>query len=183
MKLLILFGAQAVGKMTVGQELAKITDFRLFHNHMTIELSVEIFGDYNINVVQRMRQVIFEEFAKSDAYGLIFTTLWSFDNPASWELINNIQEIFLQEKSEIYYVELVASQEVRLVRNATENRMKHKPTKRDTEISKKLLLEYDERRRMVSYDGEIDFENYIKIDNSKLSAEAVARMIKDEFNF
>ena len=37
MKLLLLFGDAAVGKMTVGQELCKITDFRLFHNHMTIE--------------------------------------------------------------------------------------------------------------------------------------------------
>ena len=34
MKLLILIGNTAVGKMTVGQELTKITDFRLFHNHI-----------------------------------------------------------------------------------------------------------------------------------------------------
>jgi guanylate kinase len=36
MKLMILFGDAAVGKMTVGQELMKITDFRLYHNHMSI---------------------------------------------------------------------------------------------------------------------------------------------------
>ena len=33
MKLVIIFGPHAVGKMTVGQELAKITDLKLFHNH------------------------------------------------------------------------------------------------------------------------------------------------------
>lgn len=38
MELVILFGPQAVGKMTVGQELAKQTGFKLFHNHMTIDL-------------------------------------------------------------------------------------------------------------------------------------------------
>lgn len=32
--------------MTVGQELMKITDLRLFHNHMTIEPVLEIFGGY-----------------------------------------------------------------------------------------------------------------------------------------
>lgn len=37
MKFVMLFGNAAVGKMTVGQELMKITDLRLFHNHMTIE--------------------------------------------------------------------------------------------------------------------------------------------------
>jgi shikimate kinase len=37
MKLIVIFGASAVGKMTVGQELAKLTDLRLVHNHMIIE--------------------------------------------------------------------------------------------------------------------------------------------------
>ena len=37
MKVLFLIGDAAVGKMTVGQELSKITKLRLFHNHMTIE--------------------------------------------------------------------------------------------------------------------------------------------------
>ena len=44
MDLVILIGSGAVGKMTVGQELMKITDFRLFHNHMMIEPVLEIFG-------------------------------------------------------------------------------------------------------------------------------------------
>ncbi len=33
MKLLFLIGNGAVGKMTVGQELMKLTGLRLFHNH------------------------------------------------------------------------------------------------------------------------------------------------------
>ena len=44
MKLVIIFGAGAVGKMTVGQELAKITDLRLYHNHMDIEMVIGIFA-------------------------------------------------------------------------------------------------------------------------------------------
>ena len=47
MKLLFMIGNAAVGKMTVGQELMKITGLRLFHNHMTIEPVIEIFGQYN----------------------------------------------------------------------------------------------------------------------------------------
>ena len=38
LKFVTIIGPQAVGKMTVGQELAKITGLKLFHNHMTIEL-------------------------------------------------------------------------------------------------------------------------------------------------
>ena len=40
MKLLFLIGNASVSKMTVGQKLMKITDLRLFHNHMTIEPDV-----------------------------------------------------------------------------------------------------------------------------------------------
>ncbi|GGA15578.1 hypothetical protein GCM10008018_70410 [Paenibacillus marchantiophytorum] len=36
MKLIIIFGPQAVGKMTVGHELEKVTGMTVFHNHMTI---------------------------------------------------------------------------------------------------------------------------------------------------
>ena len=84
MKLVIIIGNAAVGKMTVGQELAKITGLRLFHNHMMIEPVLEIFGGWRPDVTQRLRQVIFEEFAKSDNYGMIFTFMWAFDMPSDW---------------------------------------------------------------------------------------------------
>ena len=45
MELVIIFGPPAVGKMAVGMELEKLTDFKLFHNHMTIEL-VQPFFNY-----------------------------------------------------------------------------------------------------------------------------------------
>ena len=53
-------------KWTVGQELMKITDLRLFHNHMTIEPVLEIFGGFNSAVISRMREAVFGEFAGSD---------------------------------------------------------------------------------------------------------------------
>jgi hypothetical protein len=44
MKFILITGPQAVGKMTVGQELEKITGLKLFHNHMSIELVLNFFG-------------------------------------------------------------------------------------------------------------------------------------------
>lgn len=46
MKLIILFGPPAVGKRTVGLELAKLTGLKLIHNHTTIELVLNFF-DWN----------------------------------------------------------------------------------------------------------------------------------------
>ena len=44
MKLVFLIGDAAVGKMTVGQELMKQTELRLFHNHMMIEPVIELWA-------------------------------------------------------------------------------------------------------------------------------------------
>ena len=52
-KLVLLTGPQAVGKMTVGQELAKITGLKLFHNHMTIDLALKFF-DYSTKEGQKI---------------------------------------------------------------------------------------------------------------------------------
>ena len=92
MKLVLLFGNGAVGKMTVGQELTKITDLRLFYNHMTIEPVLEVFGEFNSTVIEKLRRTIFEEFAKSDKYGLIFTFMWAFDRKEDWDYIAYIRE-------------------------------------------------------------------------------------------
>jgi len=182
MKLLFLIGNSAVGKMTVGQELMKITDLRLFHNHMTIEPVLEIFGGFHGTAVKRLRDVIFEEFAGSGQYGMIFTYMWAFDQQADWDYVEHVKQIFAPYGTEFFYAELIASQEVRLERNVTQNRLKNKPSKRDIEISRARLMRDDERYRCVSREGEIPFENYIRIDNSALPPERAAEMIKESFS-
>lgn len=54
-------------------------------------------------------------------------------------------------------------------------------TLRYIEISNARLIKDDEKHRSESYDGELKFKNYIKIDNSNLSATEVAKMIKEKF--
>ena len=148
---------------------------------MSIEPILEIFGDFNGNAIKRFREIIFEEFAKSGKYGLIFTYMCAFDHQ-DWDYIEHIKSIFEPYNTEFYYVELVAPQSVRLERNGSENRLKNKPSKRNIELSNKRLIDDDSNYRIESYDGEIPFENYIKIDNTNLSAEETSKMIKERFN-
>ena len=181
MKLLFMIGNAAVGKMTVGQELMKITGLRLFHNHMTIEPVIEIFGQYNSTAINRLRQVVFEEFAKTDSYGMIFTYMWAFDQQSDWDYVEYVKSIFEPYGTEFYYVELVAPREVRLERNVTENRLQNKASKRNIELSNQRLISDDNSYRRESMDGEFPFDNYMKIDNSNLAPDVVAQMIKDRF--
>ena len=182
MKLLFLIGASSVGKMTTGQELAKITDFKLFHNHITIEPVIELFGEFKLEITNKLRKIYFEEFAKTNNYGMIFTYVWDFNQKSNWDEIEAIKNIFIKYNSEFYYVELIASQKERLRRNCSENRLLHKPSKRDIDFSNRLLIEDDEKYRLVSNLNEIQFDNYIKIDTENLSAKDTALKIKEYFN-
>ena len=128
-----------------------------------------------------MRELIFRNFAASDNYGMIFTMMMDFDLPSEWAYLEHIREIFAPYGTEFYYVELIAPQAIRLQRNATENRLKHKPSKRDLAFSNQRVIEDDRNHRCVSHEGEIKFDNYLRIENSDKPADVVARMIQERF--
>ena len=142
MKFLIIFGPPAVGKMTVGYELARLTGFKLFHNHMTIELVLNFF-DFGEPAFSRLvgyfRQRIFEEVAASTLPGLIFTYVWALDHTSDKEFIDQICNIFYENGGEVYFVELEATQSERLKRNDSEFRLLHKPSKRKVAKSNILI--------------------------------------------
>ena len=149
MKFIIITGPQAVGKMTVRQELVKITNLKLLHNHMTIEILTKIF-DYSRDSFRKLN----EEF--------------------------RIQ-IFKDNNAQIYIVELEANLEERLKRNKMENRLLNKPSKKNLEWSEKDLLKSVKKYRFNSKENEIKEKNYLRIDNTNISPDIVAKMIKNKF--
>ena len=189
MRLLFIFGAHAAGKMTVGQAVSRITPMKLFHNHMTIEPVIELFGAYNGAVTERLRQVVFEEFVKTDNYGLIFTFIWAFEEPHDTEYVRALTKLYQDAGAQVDYVELLCPQEVRLQRNRTENRLKEKASKRNVELSEMRMLSSENRHRCNSEPDEVCEklgvvpECYLRIDNTNLSPEAVAEMIADHFGY
>ncbi len=169
MKLIIIFGPQAVGKMTVGHELEKITGLKLFHNHMTIELVANFFSygtPSGKRLVRLFRNEIFKEVASSELEGLIFTYIWAFNDKEDWDYLESVSKIFKDKGADVYYVELEANIDERLRRNKTEHRLLHKPTKRNLDFSendiKKSMLKY----RMNSEVGEVKEMNYLRVDNT-----------------
>jgi len=81
MRLLVIFGPPAVGKMTVGREIARRSDFRLFHNHTLIEPLLEVF-EYGTPPFNRLlsewRVRVVEEAAMS-GIDLLFTFVWGLE--------------------------------------------------------------------------------------------------------
>lgn len=183
--LVIITGPHAVGKMTVGQELAKITDLRLFHNHMSIELSLKLFdfgtSEYRA-LNETIRKTVFEQFATGDLPGLIFTYMMDFDLQSEFDYLQGIIDLFEENGADCHVVELCADFEERLARNKSENRLANKESKRNLEWSEREMRKTSKKHRLNSREGEIlPFESYLKIDNTNLAPSEVAKMIKERF--
>lgn len=99
----------------------------------------------------------------------------------NWDYVKQLSQLFESRGCTVYYVELEADLDERLERNKTSNKLEHKPKKRDIEWSENDLNSTMEKHRLNSLEGEIIFQNYIKINNTNLSAEEVAKIVKGEF--
>ncbi|WP_282605774.1 AAA family ATPase [Pelagibius sp. Alg239-R121] len=180
MKLVIIVGPPAVGKMTVGQELEKLSGYKLFHNHMTIEMVAPFFSygsRQGRRLVQRLRHEFFEAFSEDCGPGYIFTYVWAFGEAGEREYIEGVADKFAKKGHEVFWIELEASLDERLKRNRTENRLKHKPSKRDLAWSDNNVLNMSDEYRLNSSQGEIEHPNYLRIDNTRVSAPESARQI------
>lgn len=180
--LVMIFGPQAVGKMTVGEELAKKTGLTLFHNHMSIEFVLQ-FHEYGTEEAQRMirmlRDEVMSSIAGSNQRGMIFTYVWAFELESEWKYVEHVESIF--EGHDKYFIELYSDLETRQKRNVTENRLNKKPSKRNTEWSQAEIVKSMEKHKLSSTDEDFGDRNYLRIDNTNLTAEETAELIIKNF--
>ena len=183
--LVVIVGPPAVGKMTVGAELCRRTGFRLLHNHMTIDLVTRFFEFGTppfVRLVDGFRQALLDEISRSELPGLVFTFVWAFGSPGEDEIVEAYVTPFRRRGGRVLFVELEATQEERLARNATEQRLAEKPHTRDLISSRELLLRLDREYTMNTNPGEhADRPDWLRIDCTHRSPEEVADVIVDHY--
>ena len=151
MHLVILFGPPAVGKMTVGREVARLTPYRLFHNHATIEPLLEVF-DWGTPAFETLREEfrtrVIQEAVAHDLPGLVFTFVWGLDSAEDTAYVERLVAPVVEAGHPVDFVELWSSQETRLSREGTPLRLQHKASKRDVEWARGHLVEMDAASRL-----------------------------------
>ena len=185
MRLLIIFGPPAVGKKSVGAEICLRTKFKLFHNHLTIDLLSDffLFGSLPFRtLVEEFRYRIIEEASKFREIDLIFTFVWHFNDEKDAEIVNNYRNLVQLNQGEIYLVELQASLKERLERNRSETRFQNRK-KFDLNDMEEMIKEWDIKFRMESDQEFKNEKKYLKIDNNNLSVSEVADIIIQHFEF
>ena len=190
MHLVVLFGPPAVGKMTVGHELCRLTGYRLFHNHMTIEPFLGVF-DYGTPSYRRLsaelRQRIFEEAIASDLPGLVFTFVWGLELEHERELMQGYVDLVESAGGRVSFVELAAPLAVRQERNNTEFRLAEKKSKRDRAFNDADLVELEryvtntgtDTQGPLPADAVLSAHPHLRLDNSDLPAAEAARQVAD----
>lgn len=188
MRLLVIFGPPAVGKMTVGRAVASRSEFRLFHNHAVLEPLLEVF-DYGTPPFRRLlgefRRQVVEEAAAADV-DLILTYVWGLDLAEDARWIDDKVSHYAQRGAEVSFVELYADLDTRLARNRTEHRLAEKRSKRDvawSEENVRLLEEHvmntarDETATATPGEQFLAEHRHLRLDNTALSADEAAEQI------
>jgi hypothetical protein len=100
MKIILIFGPQAVGKMTIGEKVGTAFNLPLLHNHVTLDAIWPYIGwnKDTFRLSDQIRMGIFEHIAEDDSHpGIIFTFVWAFDMQEDWDYISTIKKIFNKE--------------------------------------------------------------------------------------
>jgi hypothetical protein len=179
-KLVYILGPAAVGKMTVGQRLAELTGFKLLYNHMVVDLVTAFFpfGSPPFHALARPMTLQLIEACAANDVSLIITHGLVFSAPGSHRLLEEWSAPYRRSGGEIFYAELTARLDVRIERNATENRARHKKVDWATP---ERLREMEGWGRWNS-DGDIpDPSRHVMINNTAIGAEDAAARIKDAF--
>lgn len=171
MKLLILIGAPAVGKASVGRIIASKTDFKLFHNHMVMDGIMELFG-VGTPPENRLSKLVRTEIIKEAAEAgmdLIITYVWDFASEKGRERVTSFKEIYEAHGGEVVFVELTAPLDVRIARAETAERKLMKRHAPDATRVAHLESKFDYTSPRPFY-----FEKYHHIDTTAKTTEAVA---------
>ena len=183
--LVVIIGPQAVGKMTIGEKLKEKIGYTLMTNHDSIEIAIKIFSsnkDAKLKLKSKIREDVFNICLENNI-SIIFTFVVDFNTNDDILYLNELKNKFEKTGGHFYLIELEADLQTRLERNKTPHRLECKPSKRNMEWSDKELIESMDIYRMNSIKDEIKFENYIKINNTNLSPNAVCDIIINKFNF
>lgn len=113
MDLVFLYGLPGVGKLTVAKELAKLTNYKLFHNHLTVDLVGSVF-EFGTPPFVALREKIwlsmFERAGEEQVLGLIFTFV--FEKTVTDRFVEDVLDVVESRGGRVHFVALTCDKQM-----------------------------------------------------------------------
>jgi hypothetical protein len=172
-RLVFIYGPPGVGKLTIGSTLSELTGFRLFHNHLTVDLVTSIFpaGTEAWNrLARRIRLDVFGE-AASEGVDLILTRAPRAADEAEVERVRTMIEPIRAAGGAILFVQLTCDREELLQRVQSDARRAQRKL-----ADPKILVD------LYDLSATLPFEPHFRIDTTHLlPADAAAQIAEHYF--
>lgn len=173
MKLVVIYGPPAVGKLSVAMELASMTSYKLFHNHASVDFVKTIFefGTPIFNELVNKYRIEMLEKAAKEGISTIFTSAWIKGDHQ--KTADDLRFRIERNGGEVCFVYLFAPREVLLQRVDGKSRQDFGKI-RDSDHLKEFLRTYEMPK-------EAPVSGSFKIDNTSLSPNEAAKLIRSHF--
>ena len=176
MKLVLIYGPPAVGKLTTAEKLGEITGYRVFHSHLAIDLVNSITPeDAGKKYSNFLFKVIYEtiKFAwKNKQPGLVMTIAYTGSDKQK-KLLSKLKKLMESDGGRMCFVKLFASME----------ELKRRVVSPSRDYYGKLMNADELERWMaeIDYLSKVDIDESLEIDNTNVGPEIVAQRIKSHF--
>jgi shikimate kinase len=175
MNLIFIYGAPAVGKLTVAKEFSKITGYKLFHNHLVIDMIMSIFDwDHpeRRRLARKFRTELFQSAAKNNIN--IVTTFGNTANESSSLFLKEMTKAIKDCGGTVYLVHLYCDKSELMKRVTGEERKQHGKITTTEHLERKLSE--------IDVMSKFDYKDTLSIDNTSVSPHDVAKKIKEHFH-
>jgi hypothetical protein len=169
MNLVFIYGPPGVGKLTVAREVARLTGYRLFDNHVSIDCVRPVF-DFGTppfwRVVGGIREMVLEE-AAANRVSLVFT--YAYAHPQDAPQVERMCGIFEARGGRALLVRLVCTRE------ELERRLP-----RPARVERGKLASLDTLRELAGrYDlfAAVPGRESLEIDNTDVAPGEAARLV------
>ena len=173
MKLIFIYGAPAVGKLTVANEIAAQTNFKVFHNHLSIDCIEPIFPFGTESFWKLINLIRVETIAEAARIGQNLIHTFCYAKGSDDNYVAEITKIVESNGGEVCFVLLTCGQVELEKRVLAESRRKFGKAN-NLKILNEILDKYDLFSPVPSGESLI-------IDNINLSPEIVARKIIEHY--